>query len=155
MTPSEIFGFLLLWYMSYHRTAIKYAPAMVPHTAACGDTFMNTVSKWSTLSQVAQLPHIRFWLDTTSQQHNLHHPHLHSTCSPHLLYLQHQQPWWIRLQPFLPHQLFKGMPQHQCLQHAMPNLCCHEDPAMPTWHPDAWSRKSKNFWPRLSTDLLL
>ena len=49
-TPSEGFGFLLLWYMSYCRTAIKYAPAVVPHTAACGDTSMNAVSKWSTLS---------------------------------------------------------------------------------------------------------
>ena len=69
---SERFGFLLLWYMSYHGTAIKYAPAMVPHTATCGDTFVNAVSKQLTLSQVAQLPHSRLWLDTTSQQHNLH-----------------------------------------------------------------------------------
>ena len=74
MTPSERFGFLLLWYVSYLGTAIKYAPAMVPHTATCGDTFMNAVSKWSTLSQVVQLPHCRLPLDTASQQHNLHCP---------------------------------------------------------------------------------
>ena len=53
MTSSKRFGFLLLWYMSYHGTAIKYAPAMVPHTTACRDTFMNAVSKQSTLSPVA------------------------------------------------------------------------------------------------------
>ena len=41
--------------MSYHGTAIKYVPAMVPHTATHGDTFVNAVSKQSTLSQVAQL----------------------------------------------------------------------------------------------------
>ena len=66
MTPSERFGFPLLCYMSYHRTPIKYAPAMVPHTAACRDTLVNTVSKQSTLSQVAQLPHHRLQQDTTS-----------------------------------------------------------------------------------------
>ena len=68
--------------MSYNGTAIKYAPAMVPHTAAHRDTFVNAVTKWSTLSQVAQLPRHRLQLDTASQQHNLHCPHLHSTCSP-------------------------------------------------------------------------
>ena len=35
--------------MSYCRTAIKYAQTMVPHTAMHGDTFVNTVSKQSTL----------------------------------------------------------------------------------------------------------
>ena len=155
MTPSKRFGFLLLWYVSYHRTTIKYASAMVPHTTACGDTFMNAVSKQLTLSQVAQLPHCRLWLDTTSQWHNLHCPHLHSACSPHPLYLQHWWLRWIRVQLFLPHQLFKRMPWHQCLWHPMPHLCSHEDPAMPAWHKDAWSRKSKNFQPGLSTDLVL
>ena len=96
MTPSEGFGFLLLWYASYHGTAMKYTPAMVPHTAMHGDTFMNTVSKQLTLSPVAQLPHHRLWQDTTSQQHNLHCPHLHHTCSPHPLHLQHWQPRWTR-----------------------------------------------------------
>ena len=33
---------------------------------------MNTVSKWSTLSQVAQLPHCRPQLNTAFQWHNLH-----------------------------------------------------------------------------------
>ena len=65
--------------MSFCRTAIKYTPAMVPHTAACGDTFVNAVSKWSTLSQVAQLPHCRLQLDTASQWHNLCYP----TCTAH------------------------------------------------------------------------
>ena len=65
------------------------------------------------------------------------------------------QPWQTRLQPFLPHQLFKIMPWHQCLWHPMPHLCSHKDLAMPTWPPDAWSRKSKNSWPRLSTDLII
>ena len=90
MTHSERFGFLLLWYMSYHGTAIKYAPAMVPHTATCRETFVNTVSKQSTLSQVAQLPHHRLQLDTASQQPNLHHAtctvhaaHIHCTCHTH------------------------------------------------------------------------
>ena len=101
MTPSERFGFLLLWYMSYHGTAIKYVPAMVPHTTTHGDTSVNAVSKQSTLSQVAQLPHHRLWLNTTSQWHNLHCPQLHRTCSPHPLHLQHWQPRWTRLQLFL------------------------------------------------------
>ena len=57
MIPSERFGFLLLWYMGYHGTAIKYTPAMVPHTASCRGTFVNAVSRQSTLFQVAQLPH--------------------------------------------------------------------------------------------------
>ena len=81
MTPSEGFGFLVLWYTSYHGTAIKYAPAMVLHTAKHGDTFMNAVSKQSTLSQVTQLPHHRLQLDTASQWHNLHCPYMHSACS--------------------------------------------------------------------------
>ena len=114
MTPSERFGFLLLWYVFYHGTAIKYAPAMVPHTTACRDTFVNAMSKQLTLSQVAQLPHHRLQQDTTSQQHNLHGHNLHSACSPHPLHLQHQQPRQTRSQLFLSHQLFKGMPQHQC-----------------------------------------
>ena len=139
--PQKDLGFLLLWYVSYHGTAIKYAP----HTAVHGDTFMNTVSKQSTLSQVAQLPHHRLQLDTASQWHNLHHPHLHSTCSPHPLHLQHQQLRWTRLQLFLPCQLSKRTPQHQCLWHPMPHLCSHEDQAVPAWHPDTWSRKSRNY----------
>ena len=154
ITHSKRFGFLLLWYASYHGAAIKYAPAMVLHTAACNDTFMNTMSKWLTLSQVAQLPHCRLW-HTASQWHNLHCPHLHCTYSPHLLHLQHWQPRWTRLWLFLPCQLFKRMPQHQCLWYPMPHLCSHKDLAMPTWHQDAWSRKSRNYWPRLSTDLVI
>ena len=155
MTPSERFGFLLLWYASYHGTAIKYTPAMVPHTATCGDTFMNTVSKQSTLSQLAQLPHCRLWQDTTSQWHNLNCPQLHCACSPHPLHLQHWKPRWTRIQLFLPCQLFKRMPQHQYLWHPMPHLCSHEDLAMPAWHQDDWSRKSRNYWPRLSMDLVI
>ena len=49
MTPSERFGSLLLWYMSYHGTAIKYIPAMFPHSATHRDTLVNAVSKQSTL----------------------------------------------------------------------------------------------------------
>ena len=155
MTPSKGFGCPLLWYASYHRTAIKYAPAMVPHTATHGDTFMNAVSKQSTLSQMAQLPHHRLWQDTTSQWDNLYCPHLHCACSPHPLHLQHWQTRWTRLQLFLPHQLFKRMPQHQCLWHPMPHLCSQEDPAMPMQHQDAWSRKYRNYQPGLSTDLVI
>ena len=150
MTPSKRFGFLLLWYMSYHRIAIKYTQAMVPHTAACGDTFVNVVSKQFTLSQVAQLPHCRLQLDTNSQWHNLH-----SACNQHLLHLQHWQARWTRTQLFPPHQLFKRMPQHQCLWHPMPHLCSHEDLAMPAWHQDAWSRKSRNYQPRLPIDFVI
>ena len=152
MTPSKRFGFWLLWYMSYHGTAIKYAQAMVPHTTAHGDTFMNAVSKQLTLSQVAQLPHHRLWLDTTSQKYNLHHLHLHSICSPHQ---QHQQPRQAKPQLSLPCQLFKRRPWHQHLWHPMPHQCGHRDPAVPAWHLDAWSRKSENFWPRLSMDLVI
>ena len=155
MTPSERSGLLLLWYVSYHGTAIKYTPAMVPHTAACRDTFVNAVSKQSTLSQVAQLPHHRLWLDTTFQWNNLHCPHLHSAWSPHLLHLQHWQPRWTRLQLFPPHQLFKGTPQCQCLWHPIPHLCSYKDLASPAWHPDAWSRKSNNSWPGLFMDLVI
>ena len=135
MTPSERFGFLLLWYMSTYGRAIKYAPAMVPHTTTCRDTFMNAVSKQLTLSQVAQLPHCRLWLDTTFQWYNIHCHNLHSICSPHPLHLQHQQPRWTRLQLFLPHQLFKGMPWCQCLWHPMPLLYSHKDPAVPCMAP--------------------
>ena len=60
------FGFLLLWYASYHGTAIRYASAMVPHTAVHGDTSVNEVSKQPTLPQVAQLPHCRLWQDPSS-----------------------------------------------------------------------------------------
>ena len=83
MTPSKGFRFLLLRYASYHRTAIKYAPTMVPHTAAHRDTSVNTVSKQSTLSQVAQLPHCRLQQDTTSQQYNLHC----CTCTMHAAHI--------------------------------------------------------------------
>ena len=128
---------------------------MVPHTAAHGDASVNAVSKQLTLSQVAQLPHHRFWQDTASQWYNLHCSHLHHVCSPHPLHLQHWQPRWNRLQLFLPHQLFTRMPQHQCLQHPLPHLCSHQDPAVPAWHQGAWSRKSRNYWPGLSMDLAL
>ena len=70
--------------MSSHGTAIKYAPAMVPHTATHGDTFVNAVSKQLTLSPVAQLPHCRFQPDTTFQQHNLHHA---PTCTMHAAHI--------------------------------------------------------------------
>ena len=46
-TPFKRFGFLLLWYASYHGTAIKYTLAMVPHTTVHGDTSVNAVSKQS------------------------------------------------------------------------------------------------------------
>ena len=154
MTPSKGFEFLLLWYMSSHGTAIKYATAMVPHTATHAGTSMKAVSKQLTLFPVAQLPHCRLWIDTTFQQHNLHHPHLHHACNPHLLHLQHWQPRWNRLHLFPPCWLFKRIPKHQCLQHPMPHLCSHKDPAMPAWHQDAWSRKSENYQPRLSMDLV-
>ena len=65
-TPSERFGFLPLWYVSIPRTAIKYAPAMVPHAATYGGTSVNAVSKQLTLSQVAQLPHHRLCWDSAS-----------------------------------------------------------------------------------------
>ena len=148
MTPSKRFGFLLLWYASYHGTAIKYALAMVPHTAACGDTFMNAVSK-----AVDTAPS---GTTATLQALTRHHFSLAQPAPPHLhlLHLQHQQPRWTRLQLFLPHQLFKGMPKCQCLWHPMPHLCHHEDPAMPTWHQNAWSRKSKNYQPWQSMDLV-
>ena len=155
MTPSEGFGLLLLWYMSYHGTAIKYTPAMVPHTATCRDTSVNAVSKQSTLSQVAQLPHCRLQQDTASQQHNLHCKNLHSICSPHLLHLQHWQLRWAKPQLSLPCQLFKRMPWHQCLWHPMPCLCSPKDLAVPAWHLDAWSMKSENFQPGLSMDLVI
>ena len=58
-------------------------------------------------------------------------------------------------QLFLPWQLFKRMPWHQHLWHLMPFLCNHEDLAVPTWHQDTRSRKSKNYQPWLSTDLVL
>ena len=114
--------------MSYHGTAIKYAPAMVPHTATCRDTFVNAVSKQSTLSQVTQLPHCRLQLDTASKQHNLHCPHLHSACSPNPLHLQHQQPRQTRPQLFLPDQLFKGMPLHNAC-----DIPCHTCAATKIW----------------------
>ena len=156
MTPSKRFGFLLLWYASSHRTAIKYAPAMVPHTAACGDTSMNAVSKQLTLSQVAQLPHCRLWQDTSSQQYNLHCPHLHHACSTHPLHLQHWQPRWTRLQavPAMP-AVPKNAPSTNACD--IPGHTCadHKDPAMPAWHQDTWSRKSRNYWPRLPTDIVL
>ena len=82
-------------------------------------------------------------------------PHLHCTCSPHPLHLQHWQPRCTRLQLFLPCQLFKRMPQHQFLWHPMPHLCNHKDLAVPALHQDAWSRKSRNYWPGLSMDLVL
>ena len=100
-------------------------PAMVPHTAAHGDTCMNAVSKQSTLSQVAWLPHHRLQPDTASQWHSLHHPHLHHACSPHPLHLQHWQSKLTRPQLFPPCQLFTRMPQHQCP--------CHTCAAMKIW----------------------
>ena len=102
---------------------------MVPHTAAHGGTSMNAVSKQLTLSQVAPLPHCRLCLATASQQHNLHHPHLHHACSPHLLHLQHQQLRWNRLQLFLPCQLFqKNVPGTKVC-----DIPCHTCAAMKIW----------------------
>ena len=56
---------------------------MVPHTAMCGDISVNAVSKQSTLSQVAQLPHHRLQQDTASHQDNLHCP----TCTMHAAHI--------------------------------------------------------------------
>ena len=83
MTPSKRFGFLLLWYLSYHGTAIKYAPAMVPHTTTHGDTSVNAVSKQPTLSQVAQLPHCRLQQDTLFSGTTS----ITSTCTMHAAYI--------------------------------------------------------------------
>ena len=148
------FGFPLLWYVSSHGTAIKYAPAMVPHTATCRGTSVNAASRQSTLSPVAQLPHCRLWQDPTFSGTTCI-THLHHACSPLLLHLQHWQPRWNRLQLFLPCQLFRRMPQHQSLWHPMPHLCSHKDLAVPTWHQDVWSRRSENYRPRLSMDLVI
>ena len=49
---------------------------------------------------------------------------------------------------------FRRMPQHQSLWHPMPHLCSHKDLAVPAWHQDAWSRRSRNCWPGLSMDLV-
>ena len=58
-------------------------------------------------------------------------------------------------QPALPQPAQHMQPTCQCLQHPMPHLCSHKDPAMPAWHQDAWSRKSTNYQPWLSTDLVV
>ena len=61
---------------------------MVPHTAAHGDTSMNTVSKQPTLSQVAQLPHqgsdkTPLLSSTTciTPTCTMHAAHIHCTCT--------------------------------------------------------------------------
>ena len=154
-TPSERFGFLLLWYESYHRTAIKYAPAMVPHTATHGDTFVNTVSRQSTLSQVAQLPHCRLWLDIAFPvvQPALPQPAQHmqpTPAAPATLASQMSQAPAVLTTPAVQ----KNAPAPMSLN-PMPHLCSHKDLAMPAWHQDAWSRRSRNYQPRLSTDLVI
>ena len=39
-------------------------------------------------------------------------------------------------------------PSTNACEHPMPHLCSHEDPAMPTWHQDAWSRRSRKLLTR-------
>ena len=129
---------------------------MVPHTAAHGNTSMNAVSK-----QVNTVPSGTIATLQAPTRHCFSagqpaspppapcmHAHIHYTCNT-------GNPRWNRLQLFLPHQLFKWIPQHQCLWHPMPHLYSHEDLAMPGWHQDAWSRKSRNYQPRLSMDLVV
>ena len=53
----------LQWYVSFPRTATRYAPVMVLFTAAWDDTCMNTVSSPLTLLQMPQQPHCRLLPD--------------------------------------------------------------------------------------------
>ena len=115
------------------------------HLRECSVKAANTVPSGTTATLQALSSHCFLAAQPAS-------PHLHHACSPHLLHLQCWQARWNRLQMSLPCQLFRRMPWHQSLWHPMPHLCSHEDPAMPAWHQDAWSRRSRNYWPRLSTD---
>ena len=54
MMPFARFGSLLWWYVSYPRTATRYAPAMVLFTITQDDTSMNEVSSPLTPSQRPQ-----------------------------------------------------------------------------------------------------
>ena len=54
MMPFARFGSLLQWYVSYPRTATRYAPAMVLFTTTQDNTYVNAVSSPLTLSQMPQ-----------------------------------------------------------------------------------------------------
>ena len=124
---------------------------MVPHTATwrhlreCSVKAANTVPSGTTATLQALSSHCFLVAQPAS-------PTPAPCMQPHLLHLQHWQPRWNRLQLFLPCQLFRRMPQHQSLWHPMPHLCSHKDLAVPAWHQDAWSRRSRNCWPGLSMD---
>ena len=108
------FGFPLQWYMSYPRTATRYAPAMVLFTATWDDTCMNTVSSLLTLLQMPQQLHCRLLPDPMSPCCSLHLPSLHNQ---HSLCLLHPQCLWLqRHRPHLfpPCQLSQGSPMCLC-----------------------------------------
>ena len=92
MTPCAKFGSLLQWYVSYPRTATRYAPVMVLFTAAWDDTYLNAVSSPLTLFPTPQEPHCRLLPDLMSLHHSLHLPSLHNWCSLHLF---HPQSLWL------------------------------------------------------------
>ena len=118
------------------------------HLCECSIKAANTVPSGTTATPKALTRHCFLVAQLAS-------PPPPPACSLHLLHLQHWQPRWNRLQLFLPCQLFRRMPQHQCLWHPMPHLCSHEDLAIPTWHQDTWSRRSRNYQPWLSMDLVI
>ena len=54
MTPFARFGSLLQWYMSYPRTATRYAPVMALSATAHDNTYMSAVSSPPTMLQMPQ-----------------------------------------------------------------------------------------------------
>ena len=110
--PFARFGSLLQWYMSYPRTATRYAPVMVLSTAKQDETSVNAVSNLLTLFQMLQQPCHRCLPDPMSLCHSLHQPNLHKQCNQHLSHLQLQN---HRPQLFLTDQLSQRSPLHLCL----------------------------------------
>ena len=82
MIPFTRFGSPLQWYVSYPRTATRYAPVMVRSTATQDDTCVNAVSNLLTLSQMPQQLHCRLLPNPMSPCCSLHLPSLYNQCSP-------------------------------------------------------------------------
>ena len=102
-------------YVSYPRTATRYAPAMVLSTATQDDTNVNAVSNTLTMFWMPQQTCHRHLSDPISLCHSLHQPNLHNW---HHQYLSHPQCLQLqshRPQLFPPCQLSQRSPLHLCL----------------------------------------
>ena len=118
------------------------------HLCECSVKVANTVPSGTTATPQALTRHCFLAAQPALPQPA---PHMQPTpTAPATLATQMNQAPAVPAMPAVQKNAPAPMP---VTSHATP--CSHEDLAMPTWHQDAWSRRSRNYWPVLSTDLVI